>query len=376
MSTTSKHPDDFTPATVAELAEGGGEYVDSLSGRTASLPGDLEAIGELDDQSAEYDPVTAVKARGYWEGVWIRFRRDRVAFASIFFLVFLVLVTYPGAWIAERLIGHGPSDIHTDGLDSALLPVGPWSWVSNFETGERQLLVLGADGSLGRDEFLRLLYGGRVSLQVAVVSTILVMLIGVTLGAMAGYYRGTIDTIVSRLTEITMAFPALLFVIALASTAGSRLNEITFGGAIAPGVVTLVLVFAVFGWFYPARIIRAKVLSLREKEFVEAALMTGASDFRIMRSHLLPHLVAPIIVYSSLVVASFVLGEAALSFLGVGIQLPTPSWGNLLATAPDYYTTRPLLMVWPGVAVVLTTLAFNLLGDGLRDAFDPRSRQS
>ncbi len=236
------------------------------------------------------------------------------------------------------------------------------------------MLVLGADGSLGRDEFLRLLYGGRVSLQVAVVSTILVMLIGVTLGVMAGYYRGTIDTVVSRLTEITMAFPALLFVIALASTAGSRLNEITFGGAIAPGVVTLVIVFAVFGWFYPARIIRAKVLSLREKEFVEAALMTGASDFRIMRSHLLPHLIAPIIVYSSLVVASFVLGEAALSFLGVGIQLPTPSWGNLLATAPDYYTSRPLLMVWPGVAVVLTTLAFNLLGDGLRDAFDPRSR--
>lgn len=356
MSTTSNRPDDL-----------------NLSGRTVSLPGELEALGEF-DSAAEYDVVTAVKARGYWEGVWIRFRRDRVAFASIFFLVFLILVTYPGAWLAEKLIGHGPSDIHTDGIDSALLPVGPGSWVSNFETGERQILVLGADGSLGRDEFLRLLYGGRVSLQVAVASTILVMLIGVTLGAMAGYYRGTIDTVVSRLTEITMAFPALLFVIALASTAGSRLNEVTFGGVIAPGVVTLVLVFAVFGWFYPARIVRAKVLSLREKEFVEAALMTGASDFRIMKSHLLPHLVAPIIVYSTLVVAGFILGEAALSFLGVGIQLPTPSWGNLLSTAPEYYTTRPLLMVWPGVLVVLTTLAFNLLGDGLRDAFDPRSR--
>ena len=373
MSTTSNRPDDFTPATVVELQDGGGEYVDNLSGRTASMPGDLEALGEF-DSTAEHDVATDIKARGYWEGVWMRFRRDKVAFASIFFLVFLVLATYPGAWFAEKLIGHGPSDIHTDGIDSGLLPVGPGSWVSNFETGERQLLVLGADGSLGRDEFLRLLYGGRVSLQVAVASTILVMLIGVTMGAMAGYYRGSIDTVVSRLTEITMAFPALLFVIALASTAGSRLNEITFGGVIAPGVVTLVLVFAVFGWFYPARIVRAKVLSLREKEFVEAALMTGASDYRIMKSHLLPHLIAPIIVYSSLVVASFILGEAALSFLGVGIQLPTPSWGNLLSTAPEYYTTRPLLMVWPGVAVVLTTLSFNLLGDGLRDAFDPRSR--
>ena len=373
MSTTSNRPDDFTPATVAELQDGGGEYVDNLSGRTASMPGDLEALGEF-DSTADHDVATAIKARGYWEGVWMRFRRDRVAFASIFFLIFLVLATYPGAWFAEKLIGHGPSDIHTDGIDEGLLPVGPGSWVTNFETGEKQILVLGADGSLGRDEFLRLLYGGRVSLQVAVASTILVMLIGVTMGAMAGYYRGTIDTVVSRLTEITMAFPALLFVIALASTAGSRLNEITFGGVIAPGVVTLVLVFAVFGWFYPARIVRAKVLSLREKEFVEAALMTGASDFRIMKSHLLPHLVAPIIVYSTLVVAGFILGEAALSFLGVGIQLPTPSWGNLLSTAPEYYTTRPLLMVWPGLAVVMTTLAFNLLGDGLRDAFDPRSR--
>ncbi len=171
-----------------------------------------------------------------------------------------------------------------------------------------------------------------------------------------------------------MAFPALLFVIALASTAGERLDKVTFGGTLGEGVVTLVLVFTVFGWFYPARIIRAKVFSLREKEFIEAALMTGASDARIIRSHLLPHLVAPIIVYSTLIVAAYILSEAALSFLGVGIKVPTASWGNLLADAPNFYTTVPLLMLWPGIAVVLTTLAFNLLGDGLRDAFDPRSR--
>jgi ABC-type dipeptide/oligopeptide/nickel transport system permease subunit len=315
-----------------------------------------------------------VKARGYWEQVWRRFKRDHVAIASIFFLVFLVLAVYPGAWIAERLIGHGPNDIFPDGIDDGLLPVGPMSRVTDFETGETQLLVLGADSTLGRDLFLRLLYGGRVSLQVAVFSTVFAMMIGVTLGAMAGYFRGWIDTLVSRLTEITMAFPALLFVIALANTVGTRLNGITFGGLFAPGVVTLIMVFTLFGWYYPARIIRSKVLSLREKEFVEAAMMTGASDWRIIRSHLLPHLVAPIIVYSTLVVAGYVLGEAALSFLGVGIQLPTASWGNLLSTAPEFYTTNPLLMVWPGIAVVLTTLAFNLLGDGLRDAFDPRSR--
>ena len=326
--------------------------------------GQTTNIGELEE----------IKARGYWDQVWRRFKRDKVALGSIGFLVLLVFISYPGAWIAEQLIGHGPNDIFVDGIDVNGLPVGPGSYVTNFETGEKQIMVLGADSTLGRDLFLRLLYGGRVSLQVAVLSTVLVMMIGICLGSVAGYFRGWTDTGISRLIEITMAFPALLFAIALASTAGTRLNQITFGGVLGEGVVTLVLVFVIFGWFYPARIIRAKVLSLREKEFVEAAVMTGSGDFRIIRSHLLPHLVAPIIVYSTLIVAAYILGEAALSFLGVGIQLPTASWGNLLARAPDYYTTLPLIMVWPGLLVVLTTLAFNLLGDGLRDAFDPRTR--
>jgi peptide/nickel transport system permease protein len=334
-------------------------------------------IGESDGSLAEgiIDATSGeVLARGYWEQVWRRFRRDRVALASIVFLVFVVLICYPGATIAEKLIGHSPDDPFPDGIDDGLIPVGPWHEVYNPFTGHQDMLILGASDTLGRDEFLRLLYGGRVSLQVAVLATIGAMFIGTVLGAAAGYYRGWIDTIVSRLTEITMAFPALLFIIAMASTVGSRLDNITFGGVLGKGVLTLVLVFWVFGWFYPARIMRAKVLSLREKEFVEAALMTGASDWRIIRSHLMPHLAAPIIVYSTLVVASYILAEAALSFLGVGIKLPTSSWGNLLSSAPEFYTSQPWLMLWPGLAVVFTTLAFNLLGDGLRDAFDPRSK--
>ena len=209
-------------------------------------------------------------------------------------------------------------------------------------------------------------------MQVALFATIGVISIGTLLGLVAGYYRGWIDAVISRLTEVTMAFPALLFVIALASTVGQRLDHVTFG-FLGQGVFTLFLVFTAFGWFFPARIIRAQVLSLREKEFVEAAHMVGATDWKIMRSHLLPHLVAPIVVFSTLAVAGFVLGEAALSFLGLGIKLPTASWGNLLAEAPQWYTQQAWLMVWPGVAVLLTTLAFNLLGDALRDAFDPRS---
>ena len=271
---------------------------------------------------------------------------------------------YPGAWLASKLVGHGPDEIFVDALDEGFLPVGPWSHVSDPLTGEKELLMLGADGTLGRDEFLRLLYGGRVSLQVAVLSMLGVTIIGVTLGAVAGYFRGTTDTIVSRLTEITMAFPALLFIIAMASTVGTRLDSVTFGGILGEGVVTLVIVFVAFGWYYPARIIRAKVLSLREKEFIEAALMIGASDRRIIRSHLMPHLVAPTIVFSTLIIAGFILGEAALSFLGVGIKLPTPSWGNMLSDAPNFYTTNPLLMLWPGLAVVFTTLAFNLWATG------------
>src|SRR5262249_25501110 len=158
-------------------------------------------------------------------------------------------------------------------------------------------------------------------------ATMLIMLIGVLMGTVAGFFGGWTDTVISRLTELVMAFPVLLFVIALASTAGDRLNGITLG-FLAPGAVTLIVVLGTFGWFYPARIVRGQVLSLREKEFVEAARMIGTSDSKIIRSHVLPHLVAPIIVYSTLVIAQNILAEAGLSFLGLGIQQPTSSWGN------------------------------------------------
>jgi peptide/nickel transport system permease protein len=303
--------------------------------------------------------------------VWRRFRRDKVAIASGIFVIFLVLVAAVGGPIAAKILGHGPNDLFFDGVNQDLLPVGPMTHVTDPITGKQTLFVLGADGTLGRDEFLRLLYGARVSLEVAVLATLTTTTIGVLLGSIAGYFRGWTDTIVSRVIEVTMAFPILLFIIALAATIGDRLNNVTLG-VFDRGVLTLLFVFTLFGWFYPARIVRSQVLSLREKEFVEAARMVGATDWRIVRSHILPHLVAPIIVVSTLSIASYVLAEAGLSFLGLGVKLPTPSWGNLLATAPDFYTSVPSLMIWPGLAVLLTTLAFNLLGDGLRDSFDPR----
>ena len=343
------------------------DLVSSQAGLAAAIS--IESGPELGEGTAP------VRARSYWEQVWIRFKRDKVALASGIFIIFLILTAAFGGPIAAALLGHGPDDIFFSGVNNDLLPVGPWTHVQDqLHPGHTTLFILGADGTLGRDEFLRLLYGARVSLEVAVLSTVGVMTIGITMGVVAGYFRGWIDAVISRIIEVTMAFPALLFIIALAATIGDRLNNITFG-VFGKGVITLVLVFTVFGWFYPARIVRSAVLSLREKEFVEAARMVGASDLRIMRSHVLPHLVAPIVVVSTLIVAQYILAEAGLSFLGLGVKLPTPSWGVLLAAAPDFYKTVPWLMLWPGLAVLMTTLSFNLLGDGLRDAFDPRARQ-
>jgi len=349
------------------------EFVPAGAGLAATVA--VESHGEVGELG-----TVRVRARGYWEQVWIRFRRDRIAITGGVFIVLLVLAAFAGGPIAVALLGHGPNDVFSAGgiNQTTLLPVGPWTHISTAPYAgaighfPHTLFILGADGLTGRDEFLRLLYGAQVSLEVAGVATLLGMTIGVTMGAMAGYFGGWVDTVVSRLTEIVMAFPLLLFAIALASTVGPRLNGITLG-FLGKGVLALTLVIGCFSWYYPARIIRAQVLSLREKEFIEAARMIGASDVRIIRSHLLPHLVAPIIVYSTLVFAQNILFEAGLSFLGVGIQLPTASWGNLLSTAPEFYTTQPWLMLWPGLAVLMTTLAFNLLGDGLRDAFDPRA---
>ncbi|NUR78159.1 MAG: ABC transporter permease [Thermoleophilia bacterium] len=314
-----------------------------------------------------------IKARGYWEQVWRRFKRDKAAMVGGITIIFLFLLAFIGAPIASAILGHGPNDLFYTALTPQGQPIGPFSTVADpSHPGHSTFLIFGADSTLGRDEFLRILYGGQVSFEVAILSTIGAISVGVLLGSLAGYFRGWVDTLVSRLTDITMAFPQLLFIIALASTVGDSLNNITFG-IFGPGVVTLFLVFTVFGWYYPARIIRAVVLSIREKEFVEAARMVGSSDWRIIRSHILPHLVAPIIVYSTLSVASFILLEAGLSYLNVGIKLPTASWGNLLQQASEFYLVQPWLMVWPGLALLVTTLAFNLLGDGLRDAFDPRA---
>ena len=377
VSTTPENPVDPTEAErQARLARG--DQRAPAGGFTTLTRGGFEEDFLRAETDEEHQAV--VRARGYWEGIWLRLRKDKLAVVGGVFIICLFIIAFVGAPLAQHLLGHGPNDINPipgpgGGIDNNLLPVKPWSHVNYLNadgTTSSQLYILGADGTTGRDEFLRILFGAQVSLEVGMGATFIAIFLGLILGSVAGFFRGWIDTVISRVTEITMAFPFLLFVIALASTVGTRLNSVTFG-FLSEGVLTLIVVFGFFSWFYSARVFRGITLSLREKEFIEAARMIGASDMRIVRSHIVPHLIGPLIVFSTLNVAAFILAEAGLSFLGLGIPIPNASWGTLLADAPNFYLTRPLLLLWPGLALVLTTLAFNLLGDGLRDAFDPRS---
>lgn len=312
---------------------------------------------------------------------WRRFRNDRGAMASLAAVVLVLLIVIAGGPIAAKILGHEADAIFPDAIDEMLRPVGPWTYVADpaSPTGEKALLPLGADGVTARDELLRLLYGGRVSLLVAGGGTLLAMLIGVFLGSAAAYFGRWVDAAMARLTELTMAFPLLFLIILLASTVGDRLTKVTLGGIVPEGVLGLVLIIGLFTWFYPARIIRAEIASLREREFVEAARVVGASDWRIMRRHLVPHLVTPMLVYSALLLPTNILLEAGISFLGFGVPLPTSSWGNMLAASwgsirspnSDPFAISPWVTIFPSIAIFVTVLAFNLLGEAVRNAADP-----
>jgi ABC-type dipeptide/oligopeptide/nickel transport system permease subunit len=300
-----------------------------------------------------------ITARSPLQLFWRRFRSDRVAIAAMAFIVVLIIVAIAAPLIVNALNLHPLNSPDTKELDAFGQPIGPNS-----------AHPLGVD-DLGRDILARVLYGARVSLEVAFISTGLAVVIGVAVGTLAGFFGGWLDTLLSRIMDVVLAFPILLLAIGLSSAC--TLGNGCLGGLITPGRTTLIVVIALSSWPYIGRIIRGQVLSLREKEFVEAARSLGASDGRIMRREILPNLVAPIIVYSSLVLPTNVLYEAALSFLGVGVQPPTASWGQMIATAAPIFQSAWWYMLFPGVALVLTVLAFNLVGDGLQDALDPRS---
>jgi peptide/nickel transport system permease protein len=302
--------------------------------------------------------VSEIEARTPLELFWRRLREDRVAIASLGFIVFMVLCAVCAPLIIKLVGARPPNAQSTKYLDSFGTPTGP-----------SRENIMGVD-PLGRDVFSRVLYGARVSLEVAIVATALSVFIGVVAGMFAGFYRGTVDTLISRAIDVLLAFPILLLAIGLAAACSLKG---CIHGLIQPGLTVVIFVITFVNWTYIARIIRGQVLSMREKEFVEAARSLGASNWRIIFREVLPNLVAPIIVYSTLIIPLNILFEAALSFLGVGVQPPNASWGAMIADATDIFDTAWWYMVFPGAALLLTVLAFNLLGDGLQDALNPKA---
>ncbi len=308
-----------------------------------------------------------IAARSPLNLFWRRLRRDKVAMTALGFIVFLILVAIL-APLVVKLFG-APDFKSRDGktLDDFGLPsaaLGGGAFAKGHPFGVDQI---------GRDVFSRTVYGARVSLEIAFISTFISVAVGTTLGMIAGYYRGWVDTILSRIMDIQLAFPVLLLAIGLG--AACSIGDGCLGGALKPGLPVVVMVIAVSQWPYMARIIRGQTLSLREKEFVEAAESLGASNMRIIFREILPNLVAPIIVYSTVLIPTNILFEAALSFLGVGVQPPTPSWGAMISEATNIFDIAWWFMLFPGLALLLTVLAFNLIGDGLQDALNPRGKK-
>jgi len=309
-------------------------------------------------------PSERVAGRSPWELFWRRFRRDKFAIGGMVIIGIMVVLAL-GAPLIASMVGHPPNDIsHLREVTTEIgLPKGPNADLKFF---------FGAD-TVGRDVMVRVIYGARTSLSVAFFATGIAVMIGVAIGVAAGYYRGKVDTVLSRATDVVMSMPILLLALGLATACGASKEGCLFG-LLKPGLFLISIIIGFFSWPYIARIVRGQVLTLREKEFVEAARAQGAGDFRIMRKHILPNVVAPIIVYTTLIIPNNIIFEASLSFLGVGVPETTPSWGRMLSDAGGgIFTVAPWLMLFPGIFLFLTTLAFNLVGDGLRDALDPRT---
>jgi peptide/nickel transport system permease protein len=323
------------------------------------------ASAELTD----IDP-TAIRARSPWHLFWRRFKEDRLAMASLIFIVFLIVVAVLAPVIVSVFGAPKPDFRDQSSLDPLFATA----------TGPSSDHLFGVD-NLGRDIFSRTVYGAQVSLVVAFAATTIATALGVVAGLIAGYFRGWTDTLVSRSVDVLLAIPYLMLAIGLASACTFTVGENEgsggcLGGLIKPGLPVVIFVISFTSWTYMARIIRGQTLSLREKEFVESARSVGASNSRIIFRELLPNLTAPIIVYASILIPQVILYEAALSFLGIGVNPDTPSWGAMIADATSDFSTYWWFMLFPGLALLFTVLAFNLVGDAMQDALNPRAKKT
>jgi ABC-type dipeptide/oligopeptide/nickel transport system permease subunit len=305
--------------------------------------------------------ATFARSRSASRLFWERFREDKAAMFAAGVILLLIVIAFVGGPIAAWVTGHPNNAAYQARMEDEFgLPQGP-----------NAQFWFGADGE-GRDLFVRTMYGARTSLIVGVLASIFAVIIGLVVGLVAGYYRGFVDTVLSRIGDVMLATPYLLISIGIVAACSSNKNG-CLAGVLQPGIPLVIVVIVIFSWSYIARIVRGFTLSIREKEFVEASKSLGASDFRIIFREIMPNLIGPIIVYTTLLIPQSILFEAALSYLGLGVPPDTASWGGLLNDAQRFYDTAWWLMLFPGGFLVLTTLAFNLLGDGLRDALDVRA---
>lgn len=314
--------------------------------------------GLTEETSAQAGPVVVGKSPG--QLFWMRFRSDRAAIAGLGIIVLLVLLALTAPLISRYVVHHGPYELYREEmLNEFGLPKGPNAqfWFG----GDR----------VGRDLFVRVIYGIRTSLIIALFATAIAVTIGVILGMIAGYFRGWADTAIARGTDVMLSMPLLLFAIGIVSTC-SRAKEGCLGGLIKPGVPVVIFVIALFSWPNIARLVRGQTLSVRERDYIQASRVLGAGNASIMFREVLPNLIAPIIVYATLVIPTNIIFASSLSFLGLGVPERTPEWGRQIAQAAPIFEIAWWAMFFPGLFLVLTTLAFNLVGDGLRDALDPR----
>ena len=284
-----------------------------------------------------------------------RFQRHKPAIIGLVVLALLVLYALAGSlFISEKYANYNDTSLRLQG-PSAVHPFGT--------------------DSIGRDVLARTIYGGQISLLIGLTAVIVETFLGILVGAMAGYYGGLVDSILMRITEAMLNIPEIFLLIVMAKYFGGKIPElIIFGRTFSGSVIVIVLIIGLTSWMYLARIVRAQFLSLKENEFVLAARATGTRNIDIIFRHILPNCIAPIVVSATLGVANAILAEAYISFLGLGVQPPTATWGNMLDGANNYLESAPWLWFFPGLLILLTVLSINFLGDGLRDALDPRSR--
>ena len=324
-----------------------------------------ETVTPSADAAVERDAgEKSIAGRSLKQIAWRRLKKDRVAVGGGIVIVLLIVIAIL-APLLIKLLGHPFDEYHNDTIDPTLgTPIGKLGGISKD-------YILGVEPVNGRDIFSRIVYGAQTTLTVAFLSAFLSTILGVLFGMTAGFVGGWVDSIVSRIMDFLLAFPQLLFSIALVSVLPDTLFG--FSGRWSR-VCVLIAVIGFFGWPYIGRIVRGQTLSLREREFVEASRSLGARSPRILFREMLPNLAAPILVYTTLIIPTNILTEAALSFLGVGIPPPFPSWGGMLSDALQFYRYDPMFMIIPGARIFITVLSFNLVGDGLRDALDPKAR--